>query len=140
MTISWWGGEDEADRAGEYRAYLESIEASLTPDVQQLTQISLHDANLVELLLNVRESKLELHLELPGESQRTASILYSGLVSFKSTGAPDEGLAGPGGYGDLGYDEVDLSGDGLFLHRILFSNGIEFEVTFRRVALTTPAV
>ena len=101
--------------------------------------MSLHDGNLVELVMNVPESTLTLKFELPGESSRVATVLYSGVVSFSSSGRPEEGLASPGGYGDLGYDEVDLAEAGRFVHRILFSNGIEFEITFSSVGVQSTA-
>ena len=34
-------------------------------------------------------------------------------------------LPGLGGYGDLGYDEVDLTDAGVCVHRMLFSTGVE---------------
>ena len=54
---------------------------------------------------------------------------YAGVFTRKSTN-PKRGLAGPHGYGDLGYDEIEVLRDGLYEHRILFSSGIELQVRF----------
>lgn len=45
----------------------------------------------------------------------------------------EKGLPGPYGFGDLGYDEIEVLAEDLFEHRILFSSGIEIGITFRRL-------
>lgn len=54
---------------------------------------------------------------------------------MESTANPSAGLAGPFGYGDLGYDEVAILASGAFEHRLLFSTGIELAVVFREFEL-----
>jgi len=66
---------------------------------------------------------------------RRFEIEYQGVSRFVSTADPDTGLPGPHGYGDLGYDETDVDDAGLLVHRILFSSGIEFEVTFEKFSI-----
>ncbi len=51
-------------------------------------------------------------------------------MAFRSIANPNKGFAGSFGYGDWGYDEVDIMDDGTFIHRVLFSSGIEFEILF----------
>jgi hypothetical protein len=62
------------------------------------------------------------------------AITYSGVSAFYSTSDPDKSLMGPGGYGDFGYDEIEVLGSGLFEHRIIFSSGVE--LGFRFTALS----
>lgn len=134
--MSWWAGEDTADRAAEYAVYLDSILARLPPHIHALSHIPCHDANLTRLTLSPRTCELLLDMELAGtKTGRNLRLRYEAVENFVSTGRPDEGLPSPGGYGDLGYDEVDLGADGTFVHRLLFSNGIEFEITFRDVRI-----
>ena len=61
---------------------------------------------------------------------RRLFLTYHGVVSFCSTDEPDDGLPGSLGYGDLGYDEIDLTDDGFLEYRMLFSSGIELQVVF----------
>ena len=49
-------------------------------------------------------------------------------------GAIALGLGGPRGYGDLGYEEVDIV-DGSLVHRMLFSGNIEMEIRFQSFVL-----
>lgn len=128
MTMAWWAGEDAAERASEYSEYLRTIYPNLPSCLQELAGLPIHDSNLRQL--RVLPSNTELTLELDLADGNRLVVCYSGVSSFISTGTPDEGLSGPGGYGDLGYDEVDIGPDGYFVHRLLFSNAIEFEIIF----------
>ena len=66
---------------------------------------------------------------------RKFQLDYVGVTSFKSIAEHEKGLPGPQGYGDLGYEEIDVV-DGLFVHGILFSGGIEFEIRFKGFELS----
>ncbi|HWX42575.1 MAG TPA: hypothetical protein VN345_15600 [Blastocatellia bacterium] len=48
---------------------------------------------------------------------------------------PDKGLVGPNGFGDLGYDEIEVLDGGMFEHRLLFSSGIELAIMFEEFRL-----
>ncbi len=61
---------------------------------------------------------------------------YGGVRSIQSTADPEKGLPGPHGYGDLGYDEIDLIQPGHYEHRMLFSTGIELLVQFSEFSFT----
>ena len=54
------------------------------------------------------------------------------------TSDPSVGLGGPHGFGDLGYDEIDVGEDGPFEHRLLFSSGIELAVRFADLIIEQP--
>jgi hypothetical protein len=45
-------------------------------------------------------------------------------------------LPGPGGYGDFGYDEIEVIGPAQFEHRILFSSGIRLVIRFAKLSFT----
>jgi hypothetical protein len=95
--------------------------------------ISLHDGTLRKLDYSATSGKLCLLID-GDDGQgglRNFSLTYSGVVSLRSVASPELGLAGPHGYGDLGYDEVDLSDDGNCIHRLLFSSGIELDIEFK---------
>ncbi len=65
-------------------------------------------------------------------------LRYTGLTAFESFQTPDQALAGPGGYGDLGYDEIDVLEGGTFEHRMLFSSSIELRFRFASLKLRQP--
>lgn len=134
MTMRWWSGEDPADRAAEYAAYLESLFPTLPGRIRELSRIPCHDASLTRLALSTPTRELLLEMELAGTTGNLR-LRYEAVENFVSTGRADEGLPSPGGYGDLGYDEIDIGADRTFVHRLLFSNGIEFEITFRDVRI-----
>ena len=139
MTIEWWAGDDPADRVAEYSSYLQSIWSQLPISIQQLSRIPSHDANLRRLHLDTLTRELTVDFDLFGSTGRTLRLRYLAVQSYMSTGAPDEGLAGPSGYGDLGYDEVDVEPMAGFVHRMLFSNGIEIEIMFTDVQISENA-
>lgn len=66
---------------------------------------------------------------------RKVKLHYSGVTEFCSNAQHEKGLAGPRGYGDLGYEEVDIV-DGCLVHRMLFSGNIEMEIRFHSFVLT----
>ena len=66
----------------------------------------------------------------PVEGGRIIVLTYSGVRNLSTTADPEQGLQGSHGYGDLGYDEVELLPDGAVEHRLLFSSGIELTVQF----------
>jgi hypothetical protein len=64
------------------------------------------------------------------EAERQIVLTYNGVEAATATGDPNNGLGGPHGFGDLGYDEIELLDGGLIEHRMLFSTGIELHVRF----------
>jgi hypothetical protein len=137
FTIDWWSGyqanEDvdpmEAIRA--YQVHLRGIRDRLTPELIMLQEeVSLHDATL--LSLEVRGGLCILRLTL-GDG-RGIELRYGGLTSLESVQKPENSLD-IGGYGDLGYDEVDVCEDGSFEHRLLFASSIELRLRFATLDL-----
>lgn len=110
-----------------------SLRDRLPPDLLALQDtVSHHDATLVSLTGSLEDRSAILKLRPPGVGQ--VELRYSGLTSFASTATPGQSLRGAGGYGDLGYDEVDVLEDGTFEHRILFSTSIEFRFCLASIA------
>ena len=58
------------------------------------------------------------------------TLTYTGVERVESTADPAVGLRGPHGYGDFGYDEVEVLPTGAFEHRMVFSSGVELCVVF----------
>lgn len=146
FTIQWWSGEieDQMPAFKAYEAYLAGVKHRLPGDLRRLTEdVSLHDSRLRRLTIVPEKRELIVDLDGCGHDQDQKAyhalkirLAYSHVVSFESLADPDAGLPGPHGYGDLGYDEIELLDAGVFQHRMLFSSGIEFVVTFGSLALT----
>ena len=145
FTIHWWAGDidDQMPAFRAYEAYIAGIKDRLPADLRRLLDdVSLHDSRLRHLALSPKKNELTIDLDgcAPAEGQQSyhalkIKLVYGRISSFESLADPEAGLAGPHGYGDLGYDEIELLESGLFQHRILFSTGIEFAVTFADFAL-----
>lgn len=143
FTMAWWGGtqpdaEEPVDQLEPFQAYgvhLEAIRGHLPPNLLMVGQaVPLHDAKLRVLRYSPADSTLLIELENYFDetgTRRRFSLRYDDVRAFESFADPDVGLAGPGGYGDLGYDELDLTPEGLAVHRLLFSSGIELHITCR---------
>jgi hypothetical protein len=58
------------------------------------------------------------------------TLTYREVVRVESPADPMVGLRGPHGYGDFGYDEVEVLSTGVFEHRMIFSSGVELRVVF----------
>ena len=146
FTIEWWSGEveDDAHLFDDYREHLEGIFEDLPPDHQRLErEVSLHDAHLLSLDLDLRSATLTLDLDGSGYDEELKSyfgrrfcLRYTEVESFKTTANPEKGLPGPHGFGDLGYSEIYMPEAGLFEHRMLFSTGIVITVLHRGFNLT----
>ena len=146
FTIDWWSGEikdDHMDVFNRYRAHIEKILPELTEDHCRLVnEVALHDARLLSLSGDYTGASIILSLDGSGYDESTKSyfhrhfeLRYDGVQSLRSDADPDKGLPGSHGYGDLGYDEVDVLEPGLFEHRMLFSTGITLSICHREFQL-----
>lgn len=137
FTLSWWMGYSEMTDDQPLRLYAEHFEHirhSLPRDLTATYDVvSLHDSHLRQLDIDVEAGLLRVQLDAINAQGKRWRILmtYLGLQSFHSQGDPKVGLAGPHGYGDLGYEEIGIAKDGSLEHRLLFSNGIEMAIRFR---------
>ncbi len=132
FTMDWWCDVqrgDVSDPSVPYGAHLAAIRDRLPPDLLATEEsVSLHDARLRDL--RFAERSLVLGFDDHDADERL-TLTYLDVERFGSTSDPEVGLGGPGGYGDLGYCEMDVLPTGAFEHRLLFSTGIEFSVVFR---------
>jgi hypothetical protein len=136
FTMAWWCGvqEGRADNpSADYWAHLDALRGRVSPErlpvLEALLALALHDANLRQLRLEPAAATLHILLENRYAGGERITLAYSGVEQFASESNRD-GFS-EHGYGDLGYDEVDLSLTGAFVHRMLFSSGIELAVAFR---------
>lgn len=145
FTIEWWSGdvEDENGVFDEYRKFLEPFLSELPLDHRRLTsEISLHDAKLLSYDTDYTDNTLAIELDGFGYDEKTDShfrrsftLRYEAVSSITITANPDKGLGGPHGFGDLGYDEIELLEPGFYEHRMLFSTGVVLRVRHRRFQL-----
>jgi hypothetical protein len=140
FTIDWWRGalDEEAAEAilPAYQKHFAAIRDRLPSAFQRIGEgvPPLHDARLLELDLGLRVRRAKLTFADYSMNQRFA-LVYDDVETFRATGHPQKGLGGPHGFGDLGYDEQDVVGDGLYEHRLLFSTGVELQIQFAGFAV-----
>lgn len=142
FTMAWWGGTqpdvaspyDGVEPFQAYQSYLSAFIERLPPGLLAINQtVPLHDAKLRTLRFTPSTNTLLIEFEnyYDETGKRRFFLRYDGVTAFESYADPDIGLGGPHGYGDLGYDELDITPDGEAVHRLLFSSGIEFHITCR---------
>jgi hypothetical protein len=134
FTMDWWLGLQDGLATDPSEGYTEHLTRlrPLPPEVAALEELPfLHDAHV----RRIEQSADRLHMELdvvgPDGLRAPVHLHYAPLEGFSLTSDPERGLPGPHGLGDLGYDEIDTSGPGVFEHRMLFSSGVELSVRFR---------
>lgn len=140
FTMQWWydvqTGTAE-DVAALYFAHFDELRRRLAPSqiatFEALNRAGLHDSQLRHLDLDLANRTLRVDFDTywPGG---TIHLTYRGVRRFTTSSDPKLGFASPAGYGDAGYDEIDRTPDGLFVHRLLFSSGIEWEIEFEEFA------
>jgi hypothetical protein len=142
FTMDWWQGVQaggSTNPSDEYQRHL----ASLRPFPDPVTKLdgmpSLHDARLRRL--ENRSGSVEIQLDLLDDrGNRTGGRLVYGDAELFLESDPDVSLPGPGGLGDLGYDEISAPEPGVFEHRLLFSSGVELCLRFRKFDVHVGAV
>jgi hypothetical protein len=139
FTLAWWRGDDEsggdADAPAAYGLHLEAIRHRLPTDLIALEESGdLNDCRLTSFMLSAGAAVLRLQLET-FDADALLTLTYSGLTEFNGCTDLLGGVGGSVGLGDLGYGESDVLPDGLIEHRLLFSSGIEWVMTFRDLSL-----
>jgi hypothetical protein len=137
FTFDWaWKGEDESDPWPAYRRHFDELRPRMTVElVELLERVPLHDANLRDVIATDASVSLTLAVLDDDNGRHRVDVRYQD-ASLRMISDPARGTGGPHGFGDLGYDEIDIESDGRWIHRILFSSGIELEVRFRAVSLS----
>jgi hypothetical protein len=136
FTMVWWCGVQEGlaeNPSADYFAHLTALRDRVPPErlptLDALLSLALHDARLLRLRVGPAAGELRMLLESYSGEERFA-LAYSGVEQLVSAADPERRLSGSCGYGDIGYDEVDALPAGAFVHRVLFSSGIEMAVVF----------
>ena len=123
-----------------YSDYLAGIFDKLPLDLVRLNEtVILGDAHLHQLNVDVSYAKVTLVVlaeDMTTREDRKVALEYGKVRGLKSVSDPYKSLSGPGGFGDLGNDEIELLDDGCLEHRFLFSSGIEIAIQFRDFTLT----
>lgn len=137
FTPEWWCGMQSSgvDKTPEqhYRQHLARLLPKMPADLRLLaTAVSLQNGHLrsVDVLLTEAAVRLAVLTGEKSPNPREFVLHYAGVWTFRAVGDPESGLPGPYGFGDWGYDEIDLSPGGEWEHRILFSSGIELQLRF----------
>ncbi|MBI3865000.1 MAG: hypothetical protein HY290_24260 [Planctomycetia bacterium] len=136
FTMAWWYGVQKGLTAhphDDYFAYVTALRTRVPPErlpaLDALLGLALHDSTLRHLRLEPAAATLHILLDNRYTGARF-TLAYTGVEQFTSEPDPVGGFSSQG-YGDLGYDEVDLSPTGALVHRVLFASGIELEVVFK---------
>ncbi len=143
FTFEWWSGHDSADSGpSNYDTHLRSIRDRLPAGAIEIADhYDLHDSHLLTLSVDVPRAEVRLHLHVistsHGGDRVPLLVTYSGVIALYQIGYRSHALGGPGGLGDLGYDEWYVTGDGVAEHHLLFSSGAELRIRFKEVALST---
>jgi hypothetical protein len=142
FTLEWWANHCDINVFDTYDTYINQNRTRILADLLQIyDEVSLHDARLRSMIVlpEVKTTSIELDgcrlLENGNYASREIWLSYSKVDYFKITADPNRGLAGPHGFGDLGYDEIEVIKDGLFEHRMIFSSGIEIQIRFEEFIL-----
>lgn len=137
FTVDDWS--EGAATGGAYQSYIQSIRSLLPEDLQVLTgaggSVSLNDGEIERLEMSIDTKSVTLVINgkwINGTvvGTRIFHLNYKDVASVTSQVDPAaRGIHG-GGYGDHGFDEIEVLGDGLYEHRMLFSSGIELHIRF----------
>ena len=138
FTMARWRGDDSSGwPLDAYRNHLQSIRSQI-PAWFIEPDFSTHDSRLRLMHMDVRRAELVMELDDATRISDDGHLAENGRARMgfgevslvECLGDPKLGLPGPSGFGDWGYDEIDvLDGNGLEL-RVLFSSAIELRVCF----------
>lgn len=140
FTVNDWRDWNEnSATVAAYRSYIQSMRSLLPEDLQLLTgaggNVSLNDGEIERLEISIEDKSVDLVINgkwINGTvvGARIFHLIYKDIVSVTSQIDPAaKGLHGSG-YGDHGFDEIEVIGKGLYEHRMLFSSGIELHIRF----------
>lgn len=122
-----------------YSSYIDSVRSQLPESLKSLTggggSISLNDANIKHLVISLDNSTLDIVMDgkwIQGvvTGLRVFHLSYAGVTQMASVIDPDVDGLSESGYGDHGFDEIEVLGNNLYEHRMLFSSGIELRIRF----------
>jgi len=127
FTPQWWNDTERID-SGPFRAYdkhLDPIREELHQRGCYFDRARLHDSSIDTV--HVSDGMAEI-IGIKYHNGKPFSILYHEceLMTIDMHHGYDQ--AGPTGFGQWGYDEMDITGEGLVEHRIITSTGMEVTI------------
>jgi hypothetical protein len=135
FTLDYWKNHED-DTSDRYMHYLASVTQKLPEALQQfIEKVSLHDAQLLSFQIDgsnamILFDSLQYAEDAGDHLHRLLTISYLGVCYVKSHADSEKAPGGPAGYGHLGFHEIELFGEGIIEHRLLFSSGIELAIGF----------
>jgi hypothetical protein len=143
--MDWWLSFQDSKNAGAaqsafdaYRQHLATIRDRFPAQLLDIDERSvLHDGVVRGIISAYSSHTLNLSATVDDGSGGASEIelCYQGVRSFRVLPWSGDWLPPRAGFGDMGYAELDVTGDGDLLHRILFSSGIEIEIKFQQFEL-----
>ena len=139
MTMAWWRGETPQESAAGYWKHFDAIRDRLPKNLRRFhEEVTLHDGKITCFNIDFERKTVEIELlgyewqpgKLP-DSECRWNLIYNNVQFLKTIADPDGGLGGPSGFGDLGYDELDVTIEGVVIHRMVFSTSVEMAIGFR---------
>lgn len=136
----WSDYERITDIRKSYSSYINSVKAQLPESLKSLTggggSISLNDANIKHLAVSLENSTMDIVMDgkwIQGVATglRVFHLSYIGVTQIVSVVDPDVDGLSESGYGDHGFDEIEVLENNLYEHRMLFSSGVELRTRFR---------
>jgi hypothetical protein len=142
--------DDEADRAEEawenatakYQAHLESVRGRMPPQVQRLSELCLHDAEILACNQEADPGRPAMAiLTMLEENEKILTLIYQLWDRVRESPAPQQWPFSRM-HKQWMYDELDIAPDekGRFLHRVLFSDGSVIEFPFVSVVMQSVTV
>jgi hypothetical protein len=127
-----------ADAAARYDAYLQTIRPEMPETVRELLDgFYLHDARVLSMGQRGDTFVISMQLDVPPKELLTITYDLAGAPEIKQELFPWASAAAAPSWL---YEEIELVRAGSqshFVHSILFSNGWEVRLPFRRVAMAT---
>jgi hypothetical protein len=121
-----------------YQRHLAGIRDRFPPQLVDLNErCVLREGVLREVASQSGNNALTLSATVDDGSgwESEVELCYQNVSSFRVLPWDGECPLRMAGFGDVGYDELDVTRGGLLVHRLLFRSGIEFEITFQQFEL-----
>lgn len=145
FSIKCWSDYEQITSIREsYYSYIDNVISQLPKSLKSLTggggNISLNDANVKSLAISLENSTVDIVMDgkwIQGVATglRVFHLSYTGVTQMVSVIDPDVDGLSESGYGDHGFDEIEVLENNLYEHRMLFSSGIELRIRFHNFFL-----
>lgn len=143
FTMKWWLAfqgdmpkKEQRRPQKEYDLCYASVKKQLPKQFVDFDKsYSLHDATLLKLRFNAEKQQLKIKVILAIVHEkfiegRNGTLTYSGVTNFSISKPAEHSPASSDNYAFLLADEIEVISPDVFEHKILFSSGVEFDITF----------